>query len=448
MKIMLTVHQFLPEYGAGTEVLTFETAKSLQQLGHEVCVFTGFPAREVLSDEKRFDSYFYQDLQVYRFHHDCVPMGGQTDLTEAEYRNLFFALRFRNLLESTEPDIVHFFHLGKLSGSAVEVCHQLGIPMALTPTDFWFVCPTYQLRMPDGSMCRGPKWNAANCLRHWADAHKLKDVKSEIDKLPDCLLGLKIQMGMFGDKWFGPHSKSLATRHVYLREQLNRIDRVLVPTRLMEDILTSNGLKPENIVFAPYGINLTYFQPRPRRCQVALRVGFIGTLSEHKGVHLLVEAVKSLQPALPLELKIWGKQEEDPGYFAHLSELASEDRRIQFCGTFPNSAIGEIFSSLDVLVVPSIWYENTPLVIYSAQAAGCPVIASNLGGMAEIIHNGDNGLLFGLRNVAELAHALQRLCDDRSLLERLAKRAITPRSIQDYVRQVEAVYEDILAESA
>jgi glycosyltransferase involved in cell wall biosynthesis len=448
MKILLTVHQFLPHFSTGTEILTFETAKSLQQLGHEVCVLTGFPAREVLSDEKRFDAYAYQGVQVRRFHYSYVPMDGQNNITEAEYKNLFFASHFQIFLERTQPDVVHFFHLQRLSASAVEVCHQMGIPTALTPTDFWFVCPTIQLLLPDGSMCCGPKWNAANCVRHLVELNKPEGIKVQIGKRPDWLLALTIwanQRGTVKSPWFTPEIAALAERHVYLREQLNKIDRVLVPTRLMESVLTANGLAQEKVVFAPYGINLAYLQrsPRPLRGDT-LRVGFIGSLNEHKGVHLLVEAIRSLLPGRPLELKIFGQVEDVPAYVARLRELASGDPRIQFCGTFANPIIGEVFSGLDVLVVPSIWYENTPLVIYSAQAAGCPVIASDLGGMAEVIHHEDNGLLFKPGSVAELAQALQRVSEDRDLLERLAKRAIMPRSIRDYVRQIETVYEDIV----
>jgi glycosyltransferase involved in cell wall biosynthesis len=446
MRILLTVHQFLPEYGAGTEVLTFEAAAGLQRLGHEVSVFTAFPGKEALGDEQRFDRYDYKGIPVYRFHHANVPMGGHTNLSEAEYRNLFVASYLRSLLDTIRPDVVHFFHLARLSGSPVEVCYELGIPMVLTPTDFWFVCPTYQLRMPDGSMCRGPKCRAANCVRHWADSHKLQDVKAQIDNLPNWLLGLKVwgfEKGIYDD-WFASHVRALRLRQLYLRDQLNKIDRVLIPTRLMQDILTTNGMLPESIVFAPYGINLTYLRNAVRSSgNGTFRVGFIGTLSEHKGARLLLEAVRTLPLDMRLELKIWGRREDDPGYFAHLKELAGDDPRIQFCDTFPNSAIGEIFSSLDVLVVPSIWYENTPLVIYSAQAAGCPVIATNLGGMAEVIHHGRNGLLFKLHDVGELADSVRRLCEDRALLQRLTKNAITPRSIEDYVHQMEAVYEEI-----
>jgi len=447
VKILLTVHQFLPEFGAGTEILTFEVAKGLQRLGHEVCVFTGFNARRELRDEDRFDEYVYEGILVKRFHHAYVPMGGQNNVTEAEYRNLLVARYFRNLLEKMNPDVVHFFHLARLSASLVEVCSELGIPTVLTPTDFWFVCPTNQLRLSDGSMCRGPGWNATNCVRHLVELNQPEDTKAQIRNLSDWRLGLTVwanQRGITKSGWYGEHIDALTQRHVYLREQFNKIDRVLVPTHLMERILTSNGLSPDGIVFAPYGLNLTYLRRHPRTAtRDLLRIGFIGTLYEHKGVDVLVKAVSSLDVSLPVELKIFGDTKDFPVFFARLKELAGSDPRIQFCGTFPNLAIGEILASLDVLVVPSVWYENTPLVIYSAQAAGCPVIASNLGGMAEVIHHEDNGLLFTPGCAAELAEAIKRLCNNRDLVEYLANRAIVPRSIEDYVLQIEAVYEDV-----
>ena len=74
MKILLTAHQFLPDYFSGTEILTYSVAKELISRGHEVIVFTGYPARVALPDSERFDSYRYEDIEVYRFHHAFVPM--------------------------------------------------------------------------------------------------------------------------------------------------------------------------------------------------------------------------------------------------------------------------------------------------------------------------------------------------------------------------------------
>ena len=125
MKILLTTHVFLPDYSSGTEILTLNAARELQSLGHEVEICTGFPARSGLADYERFDTYEYEGFQIKRFLHDAAPMGGQSNAAEAEYNNLFFARWFKGYLQQFRPDIVHFFHLGLLSASAIDVCHEL-----------------------------------------------------------------------------------------------------------------------------------------------------------------------------------------------------------------------------------------------------------------------------------------------------------------------------------
>jgi glycosyltransferase involved in cell wall biosynthesis len=212
----------------------------------------------------------------------------------------------------------------------------------------------------------------------------------------------------------------------------------------MEMILKTNGLEHQKIMFCPYGINHDHIPARPQGMGSKLRVGFIGTLYEHKGPHVLISALRSA-PELPVQAKIYGKQNEFPEYVEQLRALAAGDERIEFCGTFPNHQIGRIFTGLDCLVVPSIWYENTPLVIYSAQAAGCPVIASNLGGMAEAVHHNVNGLLFEPGDVDGLASLLRHLCSDRSILPRLSAKSIKPKSSGQYAAEVEAVYHRLLS---
>src|ERR1035437_1276219 len=142
MRILLTVHQFLPDFSAGTETLTFDTAKALLARGHQISVFTGFPARSGLDDARRFDSYTYDGIPVERFRHNHAPMGGETNIAALEYNNPFFAAYFQAYLIRTRPHVVHFFHLQLLSASAIDVCPELGLPMVLPPTDFWLVCPT------------------------------------------------------------------------------------------------------------------------------------------------------------------------------------------------------------------------------------------------------------------------------------------------------------------
>ncbi|UUZ69981.1 glycosyltransferase family 4 protein [Polaromonas sp. P2-4] len=425
----MTTHVFLPDYSSGTEILTLNTARELQRLGHEVEICTGFPARPGLADSQRFDTYEYEGIQVHRFLHDAAPMGEQSNVAEAEYNNLFFARWFRGYLEQFKPNIAHFFHLGLLSASAIDACHELGIPTVMTPTDFWLICPNNQLRLPDNSLCKGPDRDGVNCMKHAVSNNQPPSVARIFNRLPHGAVATMIwgiNRGAFSGSWFSPMVRALYQRAGFLRERMNKLDRVIVPTRLMEDMLVTNGLSPDKVVFSRFGIRPT--TPEAHEPDVAgkIRIGFIGGLSEHKGAHLLISAARLLPETVSLELKIYGRTDLYPEYFEKLLRLADADQRIRFCGTFPNEQIGKIFAELDVLVVPSIWYENTPLVIYSAQAAGCPVIASNLGGMAEVVEHEKNGLLFEVGDVAGLASAIERLARDRELLRQLVANAIRP----------------------
>lgn len=450
MKVLLTAHQFLPDYSSGTEILAYSTARELKRLGHEVRILTGYPARSELVDDARFDSYEHNGLQVYRFHHAYVPMGGQRNVVEAEYNNQLAARKFSEVLQRFRPNIVHCFHLQRLSASLIDVCRSAGIPTVLTATDFWFVCPTSQLRLPDNALCSGPDRFGVNCLRHVVSQTQTPEISSKVNALPRPALAALIagcRAGLFGSRWYAPFVKALADRPSFLRSRINAVDRVLVPTRLMERILVQNGLLASKAIFCPYGIDITGLRDtqdlRHRGTGNVLSVGFIGTLYEHKGAHVLVEAVRRLA-CRPIELKIYGRLEDFPDYVEKLRALVSGDSRIRLLGTFPNESIGDIFSELDVLVVPSLWYENTPLVIYSAQAFGCPVVATDLGGMSEAVSHEDNGLLFPKGDVDALTAALERLLSEPTLLESLRLRARRPKTSQQYAADCIAVYDDVL----
>lgn len=448
MKILLTTHLFLPEHSAGTEILTFNTAKELQRQGHDVEVVTGFMAKPGLKDADRFDTYNYEGIRVNRFFHHNSPMGGQKNIVEAEYNNLFFGSWFRQHLTDFQPDIVHFFHLGLISASAIDVCREMNIPMTMTPTDFWLICPTYQLRLPDNSMCKGPDPDGVNCVKHAVLNTQPRIIKFCFNHLPKRMLAKmihKINSGSFSGCWFSPLVNALCQRAGFLNQRMNMLDRLIVPTRLMEKTLVENGLNPGKISFRRYGMRPISPEPHTNDANGKLRIGFIGGLSEHKGSHVLIRAFHSLPADLSIELKIYGDSTTDPRYFKNLQQLAGNDQRIHFCGTFPNEIIGQIFAELDALVVPSIWYENTPLVIYSAQAASCPVIASNLGGMAEVVKHEINGLLFEAGNVAGLACAIERLVQDRALLRRLSENAEKPKSISEYVSELLVIYGEVLS---
>jgi glycosyltransferase involved in cell wall biosynthesis len=104
-----------------------------------------------------------------------------------------------------------------------------------------------------------------------------------------------------------------------------------------------------------------------------------------------------------------------------------------------------VLSEIDVIVVPSLWYENAPLVIQEAFATKTPVITTNLGGMAEAVDHGINGLLFERGDVADLARQLRRIVNEPELLDGLRAHIPTVKTIDEEVTELEANYRDLIA---
>ncbi|HVX86822.1 MAG TPA: glycosyltransferase family 4 protein [Phycisphaerae bacterium] len=448
MRILLTVHQFLPDHISGTEVIALRIAQELQHRGHDVHVFTGYPSKEALPEEKRFDSYSYENLRVRRFLHSHVPMGQQNNIVEMEYRHEFFKRYFKKYLQDLKPDVVHFIHLFRLSTTAIDACRELGIPTVFTATDFWFVCPLIQLRLPDGALCKGPNAVASNCVRHVALVSQPPNVVQKVTKTPFWLLTLytwAVKKRIAPKRWYTPYIEATTDRPGYMRKKINQIDRVLVPSHTMEKMLQAHGLEKQRTLYLPYGIKIDHIQRHTDKGSAAtLRLAFVGTLVEHKGAHVLIEAFKQLPPDLPVTLTLHGKLDEFPPYVAKLRAMIGNNEKIKLAGPFAQSEVSKILGETDVLVCPSIWYENTPLVISEAQAAGVPVVASNLGGMAEAIDVGANGLVFEAGNATALAEALRTLAIDREMVRRFSRKTPLPMSVPDHVTRLEAVYTSLL----
>ena len=149
-------------------------------------------------------------------------------------------------------------------------------------------------------------------------------------------------------------------------------------------------------------------------------------------MHTIIEAVRQL-PDLPLVLKIFGNAAQFPNYTSDLKKRVKNDDRIQFLGVYDRKDISQVFSNLDLLVVPSLWYENSPNVILEAFAHHVPVLASDLGGMAELVENGKNGALFKAGNASDL----------KRLIRTIAENPIKICQYQDFIPAVKTVDQEI-----
>ncbi|MBX9689493.1 MAG: glycosyltransferase, partial [Candidatus Obscuribacterales bacterium] len=375
-RVLLTVHKFFPEHRAGTEVLTLKVAQELKRRNYEVLVLTANPpdldARHKVGEPS--SDYVFQDIPVHVIGETMRLEGYSFD---HEFKHPGIAEHFQKVLERFKPDLLHVFHAQNLSASIIDVAVEQELPVVCSTTDFWFVCPIVQLKKPDGSVCRGPSLMATNCLSCYTPhlippkaefIGKLKSKYPALEKPLEAspaplrsLMENSLMTAYVGAKLPAAISSTMR-RPEALRAAANKTRAIMVPTQLMRDIFVENGIKAELIRHVPFGIDSSPLTPYQQKSESPnLRFGFIGTLFEHKGPDLLIKAFQSLPENCKAELKIYGDLNQFPEYGKTLTELLESNSRnrekISFLGTFPNEELGPVLQNLDVLVVPSRWYE-------------------------------------------------------------------------------------------
>ncbi len=224
---------------------------------------------------------------------------------------------------------------------------------------------------------------------------------------------------------------------------LHQASAVISPSRYLRDLYIRSNLNPEPFVFMRQGLEVSRWLPAAPRGDdgATFHVGYIGQLSAHKGVEVLIDAFARLQPTSrrPVLHILWRGRPRPP-LCGPLKRRAAGIAGIQFEGVFANREMLRVHAGLDVLVVPSLWYENSPTVILEAYAAGTPVIVSALGGMAELVQDGISGYWFPPGDVAALARQLQRLMDDRQILLDLRAGLPKIKTVEQEVGELVEIY--------
>jgi GT2 family glycosyltransferase len=240
-----------------------------------------------------------------------------------------------------------------------------------------------------------------------------------------------------------------AARLRHMREIAGVVDLFLAPSQTMANWFERFGLVDTRLRRVEQGIDLAPFRVARRAPSSVLRLGFAGSLIPSKAPHVLLEAAARMPPE-SVSVDLLGGASAyhgDADYHARLAPLLGRPF-VRKLGPVPHERIARALADIDVLVVPSEWIENAPFIIREAFAAGAPVVASNLGGMAEMVRDGVDGLLFSPGDSASLAAQLQRLIAEEKLLDRLRAGIRSPLSIEEDAAATLEIYEDLVGTSA
>ena len=209
---------------------------------------------------------------------------------------------------------------------------------------------------------------------------------------------------------------------------IRSIPMFISPSRYIERTLISSGARHGQICVIPNGVDTSIFHAanvkrRPDEMTQNPRptVLFTGRLVSHKGIDTIVRAIPIVVRSVPdVRFLFTGPGLPTP-YLNDLRTLGVSDEAVEFMGYIKDYfQMAHLYSLASVFVLPSL-FENCPMSVLEAMSCGVPVIASNVGGIPEIIESGKNGILLSPRNSVALAESIVRLLNDERYASRLAQ---------------------------
>ena len=416
MVILHLVHQYLPEYVGGTELYTRQVAEYQAQQGHEVTIFA--PSENVAEPYEIADE---NGVRVFR-----VATGKRNRTTI--FLNLFMQSEintaFKLLLD--DIDIIHIQHLMGLPLTVIDQIRSAGIPYIITLHDYWYICANAQLLTNyDQAICDGPD-------EHWRNCAKCALARAGVQPWQIATT---------------PLAPLMRYRAHQLKPVLANAQQIIAPTYFVRDQYQQLDFGIDNITIVPHGI--AYQEAlitRARQEQpphTDFHVVYIGSIAWQKGVHVLIKAFNKL-PHHHFRLSVAGDLSSFPDYVEEV-QIDCDHPNVTWLGRIPHESIWSLLASADVVVMPTLWYEASPLTIDEFFAAGVPIIASDLGAMREKIRDGVDGRLFPPNNATSLAKILLELAGNSEELGRLRANILPPHTIQEHLTALDQLYHETMA---
>lgn len=422
MRILQVVHGYPPEQTAGAEVYTQNLAREMARRGHAVSVLA--PGARASGAERRWTEDRADGVQVLRLEARAEP----PDRLEATYGDPVVDGMFADLLRRLKPDVVHVQHSIGLSIGVLPAARSFGVPAVATLHDFWFHCPRGQRMTPRHHLCTEVQpWRCTLCIAGKRGGYMRDWLKRQV-ATPVAEEGAEsaLRRGLL----LLPRTVRYAAREVLRAPILRRLtdiraallcaDRLLAPSQFLLERYVEQGIPRERLEFSEYGMDTEPFRALGSRAlrsphQRPVRFGFVGTLIPNKGPDLALRAFNRLPPGqATFDVFGAGNGPSAESYVSWLRSI-SDHPGLTFRGSFDNRRIADVLAGLDVLIVPSRWWENAPLTLHEAVMANMPVITSDHGGMLEMAQRFGNAVLFRAGDAGDLSRAMRRFLDEPEL---------------------------------
>ena len=351
----------------GDSTYTFALAKVLRDAGHTVAFFA-------MEDERNVPD---PNADLFVSHIDFREQNQRKGIRSGiqVIRRCIFsdeaAAKFSALVERFRPDVLHMQNIhAHLTPSIVLVADRLGIPIVWTMHDYKVMCPNSHFRIDaTGEVCE-------SCRPGQYHSAVLKRCKK------NSILASSVA--------------ALEGYAHWLRGVHDKVNCFIAPSQFMTERLLAHGWPPERVSHVPYCLEM---ETGHRRTDEGKYFLFVGKLEALKGIHVLLDAAVRAPSA---EILLVGSCDDE----SVRARLANGPANVRYLGTKNPDEVRRLMAGARAVLLPSIWYDNQPFVILESFTVAVPVIGTRIGGIPELVADGERGLLVEPGSVEELAAAI------------------------------------------
>lgn len=421
MRVLL-VNKFHYRKG-GSETYCFALAEGLRRAGHEVAFFSMQDERNLPCDQAK---YFVSSKD----YNGPSSLGQKLGYAASLIYSREARERFDDLCRDFKPDVIHLNLVHRqITFSILDAPAIQGVPVVYTSHDYILVCPGYTMLDGTGEVCDA-------CLSgHFANCARKRCVKGSLAK----------SVLAAGEA----HALSL-------RKSYEKVDRFIAPSEFMRDKLVEGGFSEDKVVtiqnFAPDDVAGHAHNDADGTDRQHPYMLFFGRLSPEKGIEGLIRSFLAVAPDLQ---GAWSLVIAGDGPLREFIESfldgAPGAERVRLVGFKSGEELQELVRGASFVVVPSIWRENMPYSIIESFAQGTPVIGSRIGGIPELVRDGETGFLCEAGDEVSLARTIEKATrvvpEDYRSLQAACREYVLARCDQSaYVGEVIALYEQVRRE--
>jgi glycosyltransferase involved in cell wall biosynthesis len=419
VKVLYVLHNHPVIFPGGAEMYALELFDALRDTdeiqpvlvaradlrqGAESGLYTGSTFRPIEGDPRQY--FMFTDFEKFD---PILGTSGDKSL---------FTEEFAGFLRAQRPAVVHFQHTNLIGYDIVSTTRHVlpEAPIVYTLHEYLPIC------LREGQMIRTERKGLELCTH------------ASPRRCSECFPGISMQQFFLRER--------------FIKSHLAKVDLFLSPSNFLRNRYVEWGIPADRIRVEELGRRLTPSPPEPEAERAHTRLGFFGQLTPFKGAEILLEAMKLLAKRRPeVHLHLHGAYVEffaDTYGRAFLQQVSESSGNVTYSGPYEHASLPRLMREIDWVVLPSRWWENSPLVVQEAFMHGRPVICSGIGGMAEKVTDEVNGLHFRVADAESLASVIVRAVSEPGLWDRLRAGIPPVYTIDEHSATLTRLYGELL----